>query len=131
MRKQIEVVIENGRDAGKSFTITEMPATQGEKWATKALGVLGHSGVGIAALGKIPFDEILEKVLSTSSEEVEPLMDELLACASFIKDGQIIKMQGNMIDSVIEDVSTIFKLKMESLKLNLGFLGIGGESESK
>lgn len=131
MRKQVDITIEKGRDAGKTFTITEMPATQGEKWATRALGVLGHSGLGIASLGKIPFDEIFQKVLSASPTEVEPLMDELLACASFVKDGQSIKMQGNMIDSVIEDISTIFKLKLEALKVNLGFLGIGGESESE
>ena len=130
MRKETEITIETGRDAGKKFKITEMPATQGEKWSMRALGVLGHSGLSITSLGKIPFETIIEKVMSASPEEVEPLMDELLACASFEKDGAIIKMQGNMVDSVIEDISTIFRLKAESLELNLGFLGIGGESES-
>lgn len=131
MRKEVEVKIESGRDAGKVFKITEMPATQAERWATRALGVLGRSGMSITSLGVIPMEQILEECLKAKPEEVEPLMDELLACASYNQDGTSIVMKGSMIDSVIEELTTIMRLKMEALKLTLSFLAVGGESESK
>ena len=34
-----------GRDAGKSFTLTEMPADQAERWAIRALLALAGAGV--------------------------------------------------------------------------------------
>ena len=131
MRKEVEVKIEDGRDAGKVFKITEMPATQAERWATRALGILGKSGMSISVLGTMEFGEILQEVLRADSKDIEPMMDELLACASYENNGTMVKMQGNMIDSVIEEVTTIMKLKMEALKLILGFLGVGGESKSE
>ena len=36
-RKTKTVVIESGRDEGKSFLVTEMPVTKADKWANSAL----------------------------------------------------------------------------------------------
>ena len=51
MRKEITITIESGRDVGKSFHVTEMSASQVEKWAARALLVLmGGNGQMDAAV---------------------------------------------------------------------------------
>ena len=40
-RKEIEITIKDGRDAGKVFKITEMGAVQSDRWATKVVSLLG------------------------------------------------------------------------------------------
>jgi hypothetical protein len=137
-RKTLQVVIDaEGRDKGKVFLITEMPPRQAEKWATRALLALGRGGnvdmpadfredledmgmVGIAALGvraltSIPFDD------------AEPLLDEMMACVSVIPDVKIVDQTSRepiaraLIDSDIEEVGTLFRLRSEALELHTGF----------
>ena len=131
MRKEIEIKIEVGRDAGKVFKIEEMPALQMDRWVIRALSAMGKSGSGISALGGMTVFGLFQNLLKSNNEDVEPLLAELLACCSFNKDGTTVKMTGAMIDSVIEEWTTISKLRIEALKLNLGFLAEGGESMSK
>ena len=131
MRKEIEIKIEAGRDAGKVFKIEEMPAVQMDRWVTRALCMLGRSGSGISAIGGSTMEELLQAFSKLDFKDSEPLLNELLACCSFKKDGTLVKMEGSMVDSVIEDWTTIFKLRIEALKLNLGFLEEGGDLTSK
>ena len=131
MRKEIEIKIEAGRDAGKVFKIEEMPAVQMDRWVTRALCMLGRSGSGLSAIGGSTMEELLQAFSKLDFKDSEPLLNELLACCSFKKDGTLVKMEGSMIDSVIEDWTTIFKLRIEALKLNLGFLEEGGDLTSK
>ena len=47
-RKTIEYAVrDEGRDHNKIFVITEMPARQAMKWATRALVALVHAGVSL------------------------------------------------------------------------------------
>lgn len=131
MRKEIEIEIEAGRDAGKVFKIEEMPAVQTDRWVTRALSALGRSGSGLSAISGMTMESLLQTFLKLDQKDIEPLLDELLACCSFKKDGSLVKMSGSMVNSVIEDWTTIFKLRIEALKLNLGFLEEGGELTSK
>ena len=131
MRKETEITIEEGRDKGKEFKITEMPATQADRWVTKTLCLFGHSGQSFNVLAKMPLSGILDAFSKVDYEKAEPLLNELLACASFKKDGIFVAMKGSMVDSVVEDWTTIFRLRIEALKLVVGFLEQGGESESK
>ncbi len=131
MRKEIEIKIEAGRDAGKVFKVEEMPAVQMDRWVTRALCMLGRSGSGLSAIGGSTMEELLQAFSKLDFKDSEPLLNELLACCSFKKDGTLVKMSGSMIDSVIEDWTTIFKLRIEALKLNLGFLEEGGDLTSK
>ena len=131
MRKEIEIKIDEGRDAGKVFKIEEMPAVQMDRWVTRALCMLGRSGSGLSALGGSTLEDLLQAFSKLDFKDSEPLLDELLACCSFKKDGSLVKMGGSMTDSVIEDWTTIFKLRIEALKLNLGFLEQGGDLTSK
>src|SRR4051794_35635287 len=91
-RKQHAIVIEaDGRDKGKTFVLNEMPATQAEKWAARALLAMAKSGVevpddiassglaGVAAMG-------IKALGGMSFEDAEPLLDEMFAMVSFIPD---------------------------------------------
>ena len=132
MRKEIEVKIEEGRDAGKTFKITEMPAFQMDRWATRALIALGKSQKGgIAALGSMSIPDVLAAFAELDYEKTEPLLQELLECCAFIKDGTSVPLKKDMVDSIIEEWATLFKLRMESLKLNIGFFGQGDGSDTK
>ena len=86
MRKEIEITIESGRDAGKVFKITEMSAVQMDRWVTKTLCLFGHSGSGISALANMTLEDLLETFAKSNYEDSEPLLNELLECASFKKD---------------------------------------------
>lgn len=132
MRKEIEVTIEEGRDAGKKFKITEMPAFQMDRWATRALIALGKSQKGgIAALGTMNVQDIISAFTELEFEKAEPLLQELLECCAFIKDGTSVQMKKEFVDGVVEDWTTLFRLRVESLKLNLGFFEQGDGSDTK
>lgn len=131
MRKEIEIKIEAGRDAGKVFKVEEMPAVQMDRWVTRSLCALGRSGSGLSAINGMTMEALLKAFSQLDIKDSEPLLDELLACCSFKKDGVLVKMTGEMINSVIEDWTTIFKLRIEALKLNLGFLEEGGDLTSE
>lgn len=132
MRKEIEVKIDEGRDAGKVFKITEMPAFQMDRWATRALIALGKSQKGgIAALGSMSIQDVLSAFAELDYEKTEPLLQELLECCSFVKDGTYIPLKRDMVDSIVEEWATLFKLRMEALKLNVGFFEQGDGSGTK
>lgn len=127
MRKEIEVKIEQGRDAGKVFIVKEMPAYQMDKWVTRALCMLSKND-DLPNLGDVSLENLLKSFAKMDSKEVEPLLNEMLACCSFKKDGVLIEMKNqDMIDSVVEDWKTIFRLRIEALKVNLDFL-VEGEN---
>lgn len=134
MRKTKEFTIETGRDKGKKFRITEMDVIKAEKWASRlflvlanileipnnASGINGLAGAiqkyGLKSLAKIPY------------ESLEPLYDELLDCCEYLGVGTSTMsrpLTEATASEVIEDVSTLVKLRMEVLKLHLDFLGKG------
>lgn len=130
-RRSVTVRIDaEGRDKGKAFLLTEMPATRAEKWAIKALLAISRSGadlpdgfdslgmaglarVGIGALLKLPF------------EDAEPLLDEMFACVQAIPDPTNASVIRSLIEDDIEEVSTRIKLRFELLKLHTGFSAPG------
>ena len=129
MRKEIEITIEEGRDAGKTFKITEMSAVQMDRWATKALCLIGKTNTSVVELFEMGTSGMIKILGSLGYEASEPLLNELLECCSFKKDGVYVQMKGAMVESVIEDFTTIFRLRSEALAVNLSFLEQGGESK--
>lgn len=138
MRKEKKITIEDeGRDKGKVFVITEMPASKAEKWAAKALLALSRNGVelpedvqsagmaGIAVLG-------LQALVKLSFEEIEPLMDEMFACVQ-IKPGpnefkRPLLQAEDITDGSEEDVQEIttrLRLRKEVFDLHVGFSRTG------
>lgn len=128
MRKTKAVpIIEAGRDNGKLFFITEMPALKAEKWAARAFLALAGSGVnlpenaenagmaGIAVVG-------LQALQNARFAEVEPLMDEMLGCIEIVPDPNNQAYKRALIgDDDIEELSTLALLRMEVFELHTGF----------
>jgi hypothetical protein len=131
MLRETEITIEQGRDAGKKFKITEMPATKMDRWTVKAMCALGKSeGASLVKFASMDMGEVFKAFLNSDPEQTQPLLDELLACCSYQKDGTSIQLKGNIVDSIVEDFQTLFKLRMETLKLCLGFFDEGDGSKA-
>lgn len=132
-RKIIKFTAESGRDKDKVFVITEMPASQAEKWAMRAFLAISKSGVevpagiemetgfaGIAKLGltfisKLPFDV------------AEPLMDEMMGCVKIQPNATNPSVVRELIEDDIEEVATRIKIRLEVFKLHAGFLNADNE----
>lgn len=115
-----------GRDQGKTFLITEMPASQAEKWAFRALSALAKAGVevpddvanmGLPALASLG----IQAVCGMSFVEAEPLMDEMFACIKIIPDMNKPEVTRALIEDDIQDVATRVRLRKEWLSVHTGF----------
>ncbi len=132
-RKSKTIVVEaDGRDKGKMFTLNEMPPSQAEKWAFRALLALAKSGVevpediassglaGVAALGIKAFSGL-------RFEDAEPLLDEMFAMVSYVPDPSKPAIKrgfagvGPLIDDDIEEISTRLLLRKELFALHTSF----------
>lgn len=125
-RREATVVIDaEGRDKGKIFRLIELPAEQGEEWATRVLLALGKAGSlvpegifnmgmhGIAAVG-------LRAMLQLPWEVAKPLMQEMMTCVQ-IQPGPDSKIVRRLIPDDIEEVSTRMRLRDEVINLHMGF----------
>lgn len=130
-RKTLTITIDaEGRDKGKTFLLTEMPASKGEKWAVRALLALARGGIevpeNIAGLGLAGIAIIGVQALSGLEWELaEPLMDEMFACIQIIPDAtrpQVVRglVEGTGSDD-IEEVKTRIMLRKEILALHVEF----------
>ena len=89
--KQLAITSDN-RDRGKVFLISEMPASQAERWGMRMMEALAKSGAsipdalekgGLAGVAVLGFSAIL----GAPSSLTMPLMDEMFnACVSIIPD---------------------------------------------
>ena len=127
MRKTETITItDDGRDKGKMFLLTEMPAEKAEKWALRAflalarsgvelpddvqqLGMAGMAIVGLRALGGVQFSD------------AEELLDEMFECVQIIES----KITRRPTGDDIEEIATRAQLRIEVLKLHAGFSGGG------
>lgn len=132
MRKTNTVTIpspekgKTNRDAGKVFLLTEMPATQGEIWATRALGAMARSGVempsdmentgmaGIASVG-------IRALLTMDFLDAQPLLEEMMGCVQLVPDPKQPSVARALVESDIEEVTTRLYLRSEVIALHLGF----------
>jgi hypothetical protein len=137
-RKTVEITItDEGRDKGKTYVLTEMPARQSEWWGLRFLTALCNSNVelpqelinaglaGIAALG-------VRFVLGTLGKaEMKELHDEMFeSCITFVPDPsrprEAAFMRGKgggvpMIDDDVEEQQTLRRLREEILRMHLDF----------
>lgn len=124
-RKTTMVTLTEGRDRGKTFLITEMPAAKGDRWAMRALLALAHADIEVpaevAAAGWVGIGYISLKALSNAKyEEVQPLFDELLACVEYVPDpNKQFARPPNEDD--IEEIATYLQLRWEVFNLHAGF----------
>ena len=83
--KSKQITIENGRDKGRVFLITEMSAAHADNWAMRALLALANSGVDLGGIS--PQQGMISMVGATlgalgkvKPEDAIPLLNELLDC---------------------------------------------------
>ena len=146
-RKTKTLVIESGRDQGKSFLITEMPVTRADKWANTALLAMLRGGVDV---GGVNFGLIADTIGVGDAPKIDPmggmlelaritiaglgnvtetvgqeLLDQLIDdCAQIISSGGVVR-QMLSIDDEIEDLKTLWMLRKESFLLHIDFLADG------
>lgn len=133
MRKTLVLTIDDeGRDYGKRFLITEMPAQQAEKWAMRAILALMRGGMelpdgyefnGMAALIGIALREVLPNL---AWQDAEPLLDEMLACVEVMPDPTNSNIRRAIMGDV-EEVKTLYKLRMAVWDIHTDFL-LAGEN---
>lgn len=129
------IVIDKGRDKGKKFILTEMPAAQIDNWAMRVIlaligagvdigsaqeGALGLARVAFSALGKIPVETSM------------PLLNELLDCVQIVpKGGEPRPIDLDLGD--VEDFANLFVFRKEVFQLHLDFLqlALGLKSEEE
>lgn len=125
-REKTITILDANRDQGKVFHIIEMPAFQAEKWAVRALLAMARSGIelpegiehaGLAGLATVS----LRAMAGVSFAEAEPLMDEMLGCVTFQPDPKQPAVRRGLVETDIEEITTLVKLRAEALELHLGF----------
>lgn len=132
-------ITEEGPDKGKTFVIRQMPLIQGDRWANRVALALCKSGVDISGLtqkgkgGKTEFVGLLDiasvinialKALGGVEDDVaQALLDELMKHVSLkLPSGDT---RGVMVETDIASISTLWKLRIEAIKVNLDFLKAG------
>lgn len=128
VRKIKEVTITaDGRDRGKTFIITEMPASRAEKWAARAFFAMGRAGIevpealqgaGMAAIAVVG----IQALARLSFVDAEPLLDEMMACVQ-IKMPAITRplIDDGTEAEDIEEASTRLLLRSEVFEIHTGF----------
>ena len=124
MRKTLDITIDadGGRDAGKTFRITEMAASKAEKWAMRALLALAHSGAELpagAAQGGMRVLALfgVQALMNLAFEDAEPLLDEMMGCVQIVEP----KLVRALMEDDIEEVQTRMLLRRQIIELHVGF----------
>ncbi len=133
-RKTLTYIVQDeGRDQGKAYLITEMPSSQGERWAIRAFLAMAKGGIelpdgieqaGMAGIAKVG----LGLLLKIPYEEALPLLDEMMGCVQFIPNPGNRSVVRPLIEDDIEDVMTRFKLRKEVFGLHVNFSLPGAKS---
>jgi hypothetical protein len=118
----------NNRDEGKVFQITEWPAAVAERWGIKMMLAYNRSGgaipmdvagIGMEGIAIIGFNTFLRG--NVQSDEVIPLLDELLQCVKVIRDKRFPEVATDFSDDDTEEVVTRLWLRGEVLSLHINF----------
>lgn len=134
-----DIAITEGDDKGKAFVVHQMPLLAGDRWANRVALALCKSGVDISGLtvtdenGKPLFRGLMDiagivnvalKALGGVDDQVaQELLDELMRHVKFrLQDGSSRSLN---IESDISSIQTLWKLRIEAIKVNLDFLAAG------
>lgn len=126
-RKTIKYVATDGRDKGRTFLITEMPASQAEFWAYRTLlAVVSEaieipeefSNAGMEGLAKLGI-QVLSKL---KWKDAEPLLKEMFDCVQVIPDPNKPSLIRPLIEEDIEEISTRVNIRSEIWNLHTSFL---------
>lgn len=136
-RKTTRLTIsEEGRDKGKSFVLTELPADQAERWFIRAMQAAVQSGADITpeviAGGAASFALLGMQILSgVPWANLEPLLDEMWQCVQYQHAANIpLQSISEGLNSQIEEVATRLALRVAVLELHAGFFIPGASPTS-
>lgn len=128
MARKVKQYVENatGRDQGKIYVITEMPASQGEKWAMRAFMAMAQSGMEVPEdLAAMGFAGLIRMGVTCIAKApyalAEPLIDEMMACVKIMPSASNPGVIRPLIEDDIEEIPTRLKLRAEVLSLHSGF----------
>jgi hypothetical protein len=119
-------ITSEGRDKGKVFRITELPAKQGEDFAIRIFNGMARSGItvpdeirtmGLAGLASIAF----RSLAGMKYEDLQPLMDEMLHCVQIVPNPSKPIPRALMGEDDVEEIPTFFTLRKEVFELHTGF----------
>ena len=128
-RSETITIATEGRDKGKVFEITELPAMQGEKWAMRAFLALAKSGIdlpedfgsgGMAAIALVGF----KALGNVAFADAESLMDEMFTCVDLLPDPsnpQVKRNGAKLLPDDIEEVATLLFLRKRVFELHTNF----------
>lgn len=85
---------------------------------------------GVEVIGKYLEEHGLAALGAVDYAKAKPLLDEMLGCCARVLDRTEEKVTPETADAYIEDIRTLFKLRMEAIRVNFGFFGTGGQSAS-
>jgi len=125
-KTKVVTITAEGRDRGKQFLITEMPASRAEKWAFRAFFALGRAGIQVpeemAGMGMSVIAVIGIRALAMLRfEDAEPLMDEMMGCVQFMPDPARPAIVRQLIEDDVEEATTLLLLRSEVIELHTGF----------
>lgn len=126
LKTLVLTIADEGRDKGKRFLLTEMPAYRGIKWADKCLLAMAAAGATLpnGALGSGVLGLLAAGVTSLSGlryEVAEPLLDELMGCVQFMPTPTLTFPLILGDGCQVEEVATFWTLRVEIFKLMTGF----------
>ena len=124
------------RDKELIFKITEMPAMKAERWKIRAIMLLLSSDIdmpqgasieeGISEFMAGGAEKLFKALSKVDVDKAINLFDEMLySCIQLSTQGVDTQINEAIIDSNVEDSSTLTKLRFECLKLHFDFLGVG------
>jgi len=128
MRNETIVTIPAGpqfaRDTGKRFKLREMPASQAEEWAIRALSAMARGGTEIpdniieSGWASVAFFGI-SAMMRADYNDTRPLYAEMMACVSSVQE---LAPEGRpLMEEDIEEVATRVFLRDEVFKLHANF----------
>ncbi len=137
-RKHVVTIEDAGRDKGKTFVISEMPADVGERWAIQAMYLLARAGVtvpdgvqdaGMAGLAATGVDFLSIAQLRALQD---PSLDEQWDYVEYLHapGHPPQKLQHGEL-SQIEEIRTRSRLRQEVLKLHTDFFTADESSKSE
>lgn len=146
MRKEkIIYIVDDGNEL--VFKVKQMSAIKQERWINRVLILAAGANVLSGVLSGLKLNKLqnglknltIDKMVSILGgidyDKVEPLYNELLECCYHVPDkGNLnftTQLNADNADSIIGDVKTLYKLRMEALKINFGFFSNGVQSPSQ
>jgi hypothetical protein len=135
-RKEIFVtIVDDGRDKGKVFKLTEQSAIHIDKWANRAIHSIVRAGgvlpdeiqkmgiIGILAVG-------MHRLMHIPWAELEPLLDELMVCVQIVPTPDKPNVVRKLFPNDIEEVQTLRTLREQVFVLHTSFMKPADASKS-